>query len=76
MWGKRRTWGWISDQYVVTEIEPPDSIIRKTTADCMKSGIIYSNAAAMDRGIGRMEEELGEGLTVIATGGLASRIIP
>lgn len=42
----------------------------------MKSGIIYSNAAAMDRGIGRMEEELGEGLTVIATGGLASRIIP
>ena len=42
----------------------------------MKSGIIYSSAAAIDGIIDRLEEELGDGTTVIATGGLAKKIIP
>lgn len=42
----------------------------------MKSGIVYSNAALIDGVILRMEEELGEKATVIATGGLAKCIVP
>lgn len=57
-------------------LEAPERLIGKNTADCMKSGIIYSSAAAMDGIIDRMREELGEKLTVIATGGLAKKIVP
>lgn len=57
-------------------IEAPESLIGKNTADCMKSGIIYSSAAAMDGIVDRMKEELGENLTVLATGGLAKKIVP
>ena len=42
----------------------------------MKSGIVYSNAAAMDGMIERIEEEIGCKATVVATGGLAKSIIP
>lgn len=42
----------------------------------MKSGIIYSSAAAIDGIIDRMKEELGEKVTVVATGGLAKKIVP
>lgn len=42
----------------------------------MKSGIIYSSAAAIDGIIDRMKEELGSDVTVIATGGLAKRSCP
>ena len=37
--------------------------------------VLYSNAAAIDGIIDRVEEELGEKTTVIATGGLAKKII-
>lgn len=42
----------------------------------MKSGIIYSSAAAIDGIIDRLSEELEGNVTVIATGGLAKKIIP
>ena len=57
-------------------IEAPKRIIGKNTIDCMKSGMIYSNAAALDGIIDRIEEELHQEVTVIATGGLAKKIIP
>ena len=38
--------------------------------------MLYSNAAALDGIIDRIEEELGEKTTVIATGGLAKKIVP
>lgn len=57
-------------------LEAPEHIIGKNTVECMKSGVIYSAAAAMDGIIDRLEEELGEKATVIATGGLAKRIVP
>jgi len=44
--------------------------------DCMKSGVLYSNAGALDGIIERMEEELGQKTTVVATGGLAKKIVP
>lgn len=42
----------------------------------MKSGIIYSQASSIDGIIDRINEELGYESPVIATGGLASKIIP
>lgn len=57
-------------------MEAPRHIIGRNTLDCMKSGIINGNAAAMDGLIERIEEELGRKATVIATGGLAKCIIP
>ncbi|MGE4354730.1 MAG: pantothenate kinase, partial [Oscillospiraceae bacterium] len=45
------------------------------TIDCMKSGIVFGTAAMLDGLIDRVEKELGETLTVIATGGLARTVV-
>ena len=42
----------------------------------MKSGIMYSTAGAIDELVRRIEDELGESCTVVATGGLAPLIVP
>lgn len=57
-------------------LEAPKRIIGKNTIDCMKSGLLYSNAAALEGIVERIEEELGQKTTVIATGGLAKKVIP
>lgn len=57
-------------------IEVPKRVIGKNTLECMKSGVLYSNAGALDGIIDRIEEELGEKAVVVATGGLAKKIIP
>ena len=56
-------------------IEAPKKVIGSNTVDCMKSGIVYSQAAALDGMIERMEEELGYSAKVVATGGLAAGIV-
>ncbi|MBP0982649.1 MAG: type III pantothenate kinase [Oscillospiraceae bacterium] len=56
--------------------EKPKKIINSNTVECMKSGIMYSNACAIDGIIERIEEELGEKCTVVATGGLSSVVVP
>ena len=65
-----------ASQLSVISIDAPRHIIGKNTIECMKSGVLYSNAAALDGIIDRIEEELGEKTTVIATGGLAKKIVP
>ncbi len=57
-------------------LEAPKNIIGKNTVDSMKSGIIFSTAASIDGMIEKLEEEMGQPLTVIATGGLAGTVIP
>lgn len=57
-------------------LEPPKQLIGKNTIDCMKSGIIHGNASVVDGMIMRIEEELGQKATVVATGGLAKAIVP
>ncbi|MCC8139403.1 MAG: type III pantothenate kinase [Lachnospiraceae bacterium] len=57
-------------------LEAPARLIGKNTVDCMKSGVFYGNVALIDGMLDRMEEELGEKLTVVATGGLARTLIP
>ena len=56
--------------------EKPKKVIGSNTIDCLKSGIMYSNACAIDGAIERIEEELGGKCTVVATGGLAGVIVP
>ncbi len=55
---------------------PPRKVIGSNTIDSMKSGMIYGNAAILDGLIERIEEELGERCTIVATGGLADAIVP
>lgn len=57
-------------------LDPPKSVIGTNTVESMKSGILYSTASAIDGMIDRIEEELGEKVTVIATGGLAGTVVP
>ena len=57
-------------------IEEPKKLIGKNTVDCMKSGILYGNAAAVDGIIDRIEEELGKKVTAIASGGMSGKISP
>ena len=57
-------------------LDAPKSVIGKNTVDCMKSGVVFGNAALIDGMIDRFNEEMGEELKVYATGGLSSTIIP
>ncbi len=57
-------------------LEKPKNAIGKNTVDCMRSGIILGSAAMIDGLINYFEEEMGRKTTRIATGGLASDIIP
>ena len=57
-------------------LSTPDKVIGKNTIDCMRSGIIYGNAAQIDGIMDRMEAELGEKASAVATGGLAKFITP
>jgi len=57
-------------------LSEPKRTIGKNTVECMRSGVIYGNAAMIDGMIERIEEELGSKGTVIATGGIAELIMP
>ena len=57
-------------------IEAPKKVIGTNTADCMKSGIVFAQAASLDGMIDRMEDELGYPCSVVATGGLSGSIVP
>lgn len=54
----------------------PDRLIGTNTIDCMQSGAIYSSAAMLDGLLDRVEEELGEPVTAVATGGLMGTVLP
>lgn len=56
-------------------LEAPKSVIGKNTVDCMRAGAVFGNASMIDGMIDRFNEEAGEDLQVIATGGLASTIV-
>jgi len=58
------------------ELDPPKSVIGKNTAAALQSGVIYGFAGQVDAIVRRLRDELGEEATAIATGGLASPIVP
>ena len=57
-------------------LEAPPRVIGTNTVDSMKSGAVLGAAAMLDGMIGRIEAELGESATVVATGGIASSVAP
>lgn len=57
-------------------IEAPKKCIATNTVDSMKSGAVFGTAAMVDGMIERMEAELGQPATVVATGGLSNGILP
>ena len=57
-------------------IEAPSKCISTTTKESMQSGAVYGSAAMIDGMIDRFEQELGCPASVVATGGIAAKIIP
>ena len=57
-------------------LQPPTSVIGKSTEDGMRSGLVYGTAAMLDGLLDRIEAELGETVTVVATGDYARGITP
>ena|ERR671922_90187 len=55
--------------------EPP-TVIGKTTAAALQSGLVYGFAGQVDAIVERIRRELGEEARAIATGGLADLIAP
>ena len=54
----------------------PGHIICKTTDESLRSGVIYGEAAMLDGLLTGIDEELGEPVTVIATGLWAKTVVP
>lgn len=57
-------------------VEAPAKCICTTTTQAMQSGAVYGHAAMIDGMIQRFEQELGSTASVVATGGIANKIIP
>src|SRR5256714_7199218 len=58
------------------ELEPPRSLVGKSTVDAIRSGIVYGFAAQVDGIVRRLRAELGEEADAIATGGHADVVVP
>lgn len=58
------------------DIVPPSELIGRTTQASIQSGIVYGFAGQVDGIVCRLREELGNDVTVIATGGVAGAIAP
>jgi type III pantothenate kinase len=56
-------------------VEPP-TVIGKTTATALQSGLVYGFAGQVDAVVERIREELDAPATAVATGGLADLIAP
>jgi type III pantothenate kinase len=56
-------------------VEPP-TVIGKTTASALQSGLVYGFAGQVDGIVERIRRELGAEAKVVATGGLAGLIAP
>jgi type III pantothenate kinase len=58
------------------DLTPPRALIGKTTIDAIRSGVVYGFAAQVDGIVTRLRAQLGAATPTIATGGLASTIVP
>jgi type III pantothenate kinase len=58
------------------EFAPPRDVIGKGTVEAIQSGALFGHAGMVDGIFERIAETLGEDITRVATGGLASTIVP
>lgn len=54
----------------------PQRVIGRNTVECMQAGAIYGCAAMLDGLVERVEAELGEPVTAIATGSFINIVLP
>jgi type III pantothenate kinase len=58
------------------DLAPPRSAIGKGTVDAIRAGVIFGFAGQVDGIVARLRGELGTNAPTIATGGLASHVVP
>ena len=58
------------------DLAEPETAVGKSTRGAIQSGVVYGFAGLIDGVARRITAELGEGTPFIATGGLASAIVP
>ena len=56
-------------------LNAPPHVLGTNTMECIQSGMIYGTACMLDGLCDRVEEEIGEPCTVVATGGLAGMVV-
>ncbi len=57
-------------------LENPERLIGRNTVECMQSGLIYGTASCIDGMLERIESEMQEKITAVATGSFADFIVP
>jgi type III pantothenate kinase len=57
------------------EVVTPPAAIGRSTVSALQSGIVYGAAGQVDGIVSRMAEELGPGVTTVATGGAAPAVL-
>lgn len=63
-------------QLPALNIQTPDHVIGKDTAECMLAGAVAGAAALVDGLTAQVERELGEPATLVLTGGLSRFVTP
>jgi len=58
------------------DLDPPRAPIGKNTVEAIQSGLLYGHAGLVDGIVGRIVDEMDGNPAVVATGGLASTIVP
>jgi type III pantothenate kinase len=58
------------------DLVSPRAAIGRNTVEAIQSGLIYGHAGLVDGIVERLAAELGGGPAIVATGGLASTIVP
>ncbi len=58
------------------ELTPPRSVIGKGTVEAIQAGLLFGHAGYVDGIVDRIRKELGSEVRTVATGGLASTIVP
>jgi len=60
---------------VSVSLDAPDSVIGNNTDRSIRSGVVWGTVCMIDGMIDRIEKELGEKCSIVATGGMAKTII-
>lgn len=58
------------------ELVAPSRVLGKNTVHCLQSGIVYGYASLIDGLVAKLRSELPFACRVLATGGLASAVVP
>ena len=58
------------------DLNGPAKLLGTNTIDCMRSGALIGTAAMLDGLIDRLEDELGESVSPVLTGGVSPLIVP